>query len=184
MIFTESSVKLDDLYFTMHILNWSIIMWFSFLSFFFLNPVEHHHHNNIPLYSSAVQTLAPRHLTNEWNSPNCWSKTHLVPGLLVQLYAHVQWDALHQFHGEHPLAWQLINHLGDLEKLISLQQWSKGRGTRESKKKTKQKKLNDLWLGYLQNGKYAKPKIYKTNLKSHAKTVKINYTITACIIIK
>lgn len=31
---------------------------------------------------------------------------------------------------------------------------------------------------------FAKWKICKTNIKSHAKTVKINYTLTACIIIK
>lgn len=46
---------------------------------------------------------------------------YLVPGLLVQVYAAVQWDSLYQLHGQNPAARQLIDHLRDLEKLIPLQ---------------------------------------------------------------
>lgn len=47
---------------------------------------------------------------------------HLVPGLLVQVYAVIQWYSLHQLHCQHPVAWQCIDHLRDLKKLITLQQ--------------------------------------------------------------
>lgn len=73
----------------------------------------------------------PKSLDTEWTNYismpqrkfcDCGVNSYLVPGLLVQVYAAVQWDSLYQLHGQDPVAWQLINHLRDFKKLVSLQQ--------------------------------------------------------------
>lgn len=52
---------------------------------------------------------------------DCWINLYLVPGLLVQVYAVVQWDSLYQLHCQHSGVRELIDHFWNLEKVITFQ---------------------------------------------------------------
>lgn len=57
-----------------------------------------------------------------------WINLYLVPGLLVQVYTVVQWGSLYQLHCQNPGARELIDHFWNLEKVITLQEGSEGKG--------------------------------------------------------
>lgn len=57
----------------------------------------------------------------------CWINLHLVSGLLVQVYTVVQWNSLYQLHCQNSGAQELIDHVWNLEKVITLQQGPDGK---------------------------------------------------------
>lgn len=57
----------------------------------------------------------------------CWISWYLVPGLLVQVNAAVQRNPLYQLHCQHSGAGELVDHLWNLEEVITFQQASEGK---------------------------------------------------------
>lgn len=85
------------------------------------------HNESWIMFFHAQGLSKPAYVKMAVQNYGCWIHLHLVPGLLVQVCAVVQWDSSDQLHCQNPGARELIDHFWNLEKVITFQQGSEGK---------------------------------------------------------